>query len=116
MPRTLRRGKTIVPFVICFLTFTHASDYTIAIDTGPMDGEPETTSEPETPSESETPSEPEISTSAAAQETGSDGAITSPGTGNAAWNPWWIIVIGAFVIVVGVGVFFAQNIKKTGEK
>ena len=64
------------------LTFTHASDYVIAIDTEPMNGEPETSS---------------------------DSVITSPGTGNDAWNPWCIIMVGAFVLLVGLGVFFEEN-------
>ena len=72
------------------LTFTHASDYTIAIDEAPMDG---------------------------------NGADDSTGTGSNnvtteskedSWNPLWIIIIGAIVIVAGLGIFFI--IKKKEDK
>ena len=76
------------------LTFTHASDYVIAIDTEPMDGGPEN------PGESETSS---------VSDTSGDSAIISPGTGNNAWKPWGIIVVSAFVLLVGLGVLFEEN-------
>ena len=76
------------------------------IDTTPMDGAPETPTEPEISSDPETPSKPEAPTTA---ETGSGSAITSPGTGDDTWNPWCIIVAGAFVLLVGLGVFFEEN-------
>lgn len=72
------------------LTFTHASDYTIVIDEAPMDG---------------------------------NGADDSTGTGSNnvtteskedSWNPLWIIIIGASVIVAGLGIFFI--IKKKEDK
>ena len=72
------------------LTFTHASDYTIVIDEAPMDG---------------------------------NGADDSTGTGSNnvtteskedSWNPLWIIIIGAIVIVAGLGRFFI--IKKKEDK
>lgn len=72
------------------LTFTHASDYTIVIDEAPMDG---------------------------------NGADNSTGTGSNnvtteskedSWNPLWIIIIGAIVIVAGLGIFFI--IKKKEDK
>lgn len=72
------------------LTFTHASDYTIVIDEAPMDG---------------------------------NGADDSTGTGcnnvtteskEDSWNPLWIIIIGAIVIVAGLGIFFI--IKKKEDK
>ena len=72
------------------LTFTHASDYTIVIDEAPMDG---------------------------------NGADDSTGTGSNnvtteskedSWNPLWIIIIGAIVIVAGLGIFFI--IKKKEDK
>lgn len=65
------------------LTFTHASDYTIVIDEAPMDG---------------------------------NGADDSTGTGSNnvtteskedSWNPLWIIIIGAIVIVAGLGIFLS---------
>ena len=76
------------------LKFTHASDYAIVIDTEQMDGEKET------PSESDAPTK---------TDTGSEGTITSLGTGDDAWNPWWIIVIGIMVIVIGLRVFFVAK-------
>lgn len=72
------------------LTFTHASDYTIVIDEAPMDG---------------------------------NGADDSTGTGSNnvtteskedSCNPLWIIIIGAIVIVAGLGIFFI--IKKKEDK
>lgn len=72
------------------LTFTHASDYTIVIDEAPMDG---------------------------------NGADDSTGTGSNnvtteskedSWNPLWIIIIGAIVIVAGLEIFFI--IKKKEDK
>lgn len=30
-----------------------------------------------------------------------------------AWNPWWIIVIGVVVIVIGLGVFLVMKKRKT---
>lgn len=72
------------------LTFTHASDYTIVIDEAPMDG---------------------------------NGADDSTGTGSNnvtteskedSWNLLWIIIIGAIVIVAGLGIFFI--IKKKEDK
>ena len=72
------------------LTFTHASDYTIAIDEAPMDG-----------------SEADDST-----ETGSNNVTTEPKEDS--WNPLWIIIIGAIVIVAGLGIFFI--IKKKEDK
>lgn len=72
------------------LTFTHASDYTIVIDEAPMDG---------------------------------NGADDSTGTGSNnvtteskedSWNPLWIIIIGAIVIVAALGIFFI--IKKKEDK
>lgn len=72
------------------LTFTHASDYTIVIDKAPMDG-----------------SEADDST-----ETGSNNVTTEPKEDS--WNPLWIIIIGAIVIVAGLGIFFI--IKKKEDK
>lgn len=80
------------------LTFTHASDYTIVIDKEPMDGSAEVDS-PE--SESQT-------TEADTTQTSADQ--------NDAWNPWWIIVIGVLVIVVGLCVLFVVKKKKEDTK
>lgn len=72
------------------LTFTHASDYTIVLDEAPMDG-----------------SEADDSTG-----TGSNNVTTEPKEDS--WNPLWIIIIGAIVIVAGLGIFFI--IKKKEDK
>lgn len=72
------------------LTFTHASDYTIVIDEAPMDG-----------------NEADDSTG-----TGSNNVTTE--SKEDSWNPLWIIIIGAIVIVAGLGIFFI--IKKKEDK
>jgi len=77
------------------LAFTHASDYVIAID-----GEE---SAAEEPTQTENPDE---DSSAAAEKT--------PET-TQAWRPWWIVVAGILVIVVGIGVFFVVKRKKENE-
>lgn len=81
------------------LAFTHASDYVIAID---GDGEEESGNATE-------PAQPE-------DEAGdSDGKEEElPQTGQA-WRPWWFIVVGALVIIMGVGVFFVVKKKKEDE-
>ena len=80
------------------LTFTHASDYVIAIDTEPMD-KLEQVTEPESESQS---------TEAESTQTGAE-------VNDDAWNPWWIIVIGIMVIVIGLGVFLVAKKKKEDE-
>ena len=32
-----------------------------------------------------------------------------------AWRPWWLIVVGAQVIIMGVGVFFAVKKKEEDD-
>ncbi|MGN0326004.1 MAG: hypothetical protein ACI4DW_06820, partial [Lachnospiraceae bacterium] len=81
------------------LTFTHASDYVIAIDTEPMD-KLEQVTEPESESQS---------TEAESTQTGAE-------VNNDAWNPWWIIVIGVVVIILGLCVFFIVKKKEENEK
>lgn len=93
------------------LTFTHASDYVIAVDAESMDGNKNTdntkpSTETETTTASETPTK---------SESGSDSGITSPSTGSDA-NPWPAVVICAFVLVAGMGVFFAKEKKNASEK
>ncbi len=81
------------------LAFTHASDYVIVID-----GEEEEESGGATePAQPETPD-------------GDDAgeAEESPQTGQA-WRPWWLIAVGALVIVMGIGVFFVVKKKQDGE-
>ena len=82
------------------LTFTHASDYTIAIDEAPMDG-----------------SEADDSTEIGSEDSSADSTEAGSGdvvTKEDAWNPLWIIIIGIIVIVAGLGVFFV--VKKKEEK
>ena len=72
------------------LNLCNASDYTIVIDEAPMDG-----------------SEADDTT-----EAGSNNVTTGPKEDS--WNPLWIIIIGAIVIVAGLGIFFI--IKKKEDK
>ena len=81
------------------LTFTHASDYAIVIDTEPMD-KLEQVTEPESESQS---------TEAESTQTGAE-------VSNDAWNPWWIIVIGIMVIVIGLGVFLVAKKNKSDDE
>ncbi len=70
------------------LAFTHASDYVIAIDGEEESGNATETEQPDTPDKNSTGQ-----------------AEESPQTGQV-WRPWWLIVVGALVIIMGVGVFF----------
>lgn len=72
------------------LNLGNASDYTIVVDEAPMDG-----------------SEADDTT-----EAGINNVTTEPKEDS--WNPLWIIIIGAFVIVAGLGIFFI--IKKKEDK
>ena len=67
---------------IAELTFNHASDYAIVIDKEPVDESVEV----ESP-ESESPT------------TEAD-SIQNSSDYNDVWNPWWIILIGALVIII----------------
>ena len=81
------------------LAFTHASDYVIAID---GDGEEESgnATEPEQP---DTPDK---------DSTGQAEEIPQAGQ---AWRPWWLIVVGALVVIMGIGVFFVVKKGKDGD-
>ena len=81
------------------LAFTHASDYVIAID---GDGEEESgnAAEPEQP---DTPDKDSTGLAEESQQTGQ------------AWRPWWIIVVGALVVIMGIGVFFVVKKGKDGD-
>ena len=81
------------------LAFTHASDYVIAID-GDEEEESSSVTELAQP-------EDEAGDSAGKEE-------ELPQTGQA-WRPWWFIVVGALVIIMGVGVFFVVKKKKEDE-
>lgn len=70
------------------LTFTHASEYTIVIDENSMEKAPETGD-------------------TTAPETGDTG--TSDGD---AWRGWWIVLLGAVVIIVGLGFFVSTKKRK----
>lgn len=79
------------------LTFTHASDYVIAIDRE---------------EESGSDTEP-------AQEEDQNGDSTGPAGENLqagqAWKPWWLIVGGVLVIVMGIGAFFVVKKKQEDD-
>lgn len=80
------------------LAFTHASDYVIAID---GDEEEESSSVTET-----VQPEDEAGDSAGKEE-------ELPQTGQA-WRPWWFIVVGALVIIMGV-FYMAKRKKESGR-
>ena len=89
------------------LTFTHASDYAIVIDTEPMDkGADEADGD-----------------KAETSETGNDSTQSGDGStqngtevADSTWNPLWLLLIGAVVIVIGLGVFLVVKKKKPGDK
>ena len=81
------------------LTFTHASDYAIVIDKEPMEGSVQVD---RPASES--------------QDTETESTQTGAEVGNDAWNPWWIIVIGIMVIVIGLGVFLVAKKNKSDDE
>ena len=81
------------------LAFTHASDYVIAID-GEQEEESGNATEPEQP---DTP-----------DKDSTESAGENPQAGQA-WRPWWLIVAGALVIIVGIGVFFGLKKKQEDE-
>ena len=78
------------------LAFTHASDYVIAIDGEEESGNATDPAQPDT------------------QDKDGTGEAESPQTGQA-WRPWWFIMVGALVIIVGIGVFFAVKKGKDGD-
>ena len=82
------------------LAFTHASDYVIAID-GDEEEESSSVTELAQP-------EDEAGDSAGKEE-------ELPQTGQA-WRPWWFIVVGALVIIMGIGLFFVVKKKKESER
>ena len=87
------------------LTFTHASDYAIVIDTEPMDS----VSDGEVLN-GETDSDEEIYTIENDKKDTQDVTEADSKT----WNPWWVIIICIVVIVIGLGVFIV--IRKRNQK
>ena len=81
------------------LAFTHASDYVIAID-GEQEEESGNATEPEQP---DTP-----------DKDSTESAGENPQAGQA-WRPWWLIVVGALVAIVGIGVFLVVKKKQEDE-
>ena len=81
------------------LTFTHASDYAIIIDREPM-GEIAQVDSPASES----------------QDTETETTQPDAEANDDAWNPWWIIIIGIAVIVIGLGVFLVVKKKKSGAE
>jgi len=73
------------------LTFTHASDYLIAIDTKPADEKEETDAVPET------------------VENDDNSAVTDTMTKEDAGAYQWLLIVGAVVIVAGVGIFLVRK-------
>ena len=87
------------------LTFTHASDYAIVIDTEPMDS----VSDGEVLN-GETDSDEEIYTIENDKKDTQDVTEADSKT----WNPWWVIIICIVVIVIGLGAFIV--IRKRNQK
>ena len=87
------------------LTFTHASDYAIVIDTEPMDS----VSDGEVLN-GETDSDEEISTIENDKKDTQDVTEADSKT----WNPWWVIIICIVVIVITLGAFIV--IRKRNQK
>ena len=88
------------------LTFTHASDYTIVVDSVPMDGSAKADD-----AVLENGEDSDGNDASAVDVT--ENTIT---TDNAsAWNPLWFVLIGVVVIVVGLGIFLITK-KKQGEE
>ena len=89
------------------LVFTHASDYAVVIDTEPMDkGADEADGD-----------------KAETSETGNDSTQSGDGStqnaaeaADSAWNPLWLIIVGAVVIVIGLGVFVVRKKKKSEDE
>ena len=88
------------------LTFTHASDYAIVIDTEPMDG----VSDGEVVN-GETDSDEEIYTIENDKKDTQDVTEAESKT----WNSWWIIIICIVVIVIGLGAFIVIKKKKSED-
>ena len=88
------------------LTFTHASDYAIVIDTEPMDG----VSDGEVLN-GETDSDEEISTIENDKKDTQDVTEAESKT----WNPWWVIIICIVVIVITLGAFIVIKKKKSED-
>ena len=84
------------------LTFTHASDYVIAIDKEPMDVASNETAD--------------TNVDTATSESGEKDTQTGAEISSDAWNPWWIIVVGVVVIIIGLCVFFVVKKKEENEK
>ena len=88
------------------LTFTHASDYAIVIDTEPMDS----VSDGEVLN-GETDSDEEISTIENDKKDTQDVTEVESKT----LNSWWIIIICMVVIVIGLGAFIVIKKKKSED-
>ena len=80
------------------LAFTHASDYVIVIG----ESEEKESSSVAEPAQQETPDK---------DGTGEKENLQT----RQAWRPWWFIVVGALVIVMGIGLFFVVKKKKDSE-
>ncbi|MGN0365302.1 MAG: DUF6273 domain-containing protein [Suilimivivens sp.] len=92
---------------IAELTFTHASDYAVVIDTEPMDKDADEAD----------------GDKAEASETGNDSTHSGDGStqngteaADSTWNPLWLLLIGAVVIVIGLGVFLVVKKKKSEDE
>lgn len=83
------------------LTFTHASDYTIVIDTEPMDG-----SLAQADVLADTAAAGGNVQGTGTQSSGNDMPDLETVPDKDAWNPWWIIVLCGVIIAIGLGGFY----------
>ena len=86
---------------IADLTFTHASDYTIVIDTEPMDG-----SLAQTEVLANAAGADNTVVGSEKQNGATDNILEEHASDTDAWSPWWIIIICGVIIAIGLGGFY----------
>ena len=95
---------------IADLTFTHASDYTIVIDTEPMDG-----SLAQTEVLANAAGADNTVVGSEKQNGATDNILEEHAGDTDAWSPWWIIIICGVIIAIGLGGFYVIRKKKQCE-
>ncbi len=89
------------------LTFTHASDYTIVVDTEPMDGsltQANVLANAAGADNTVTGFDTQVRTT--------DSAVEDQSVDEGAWSLWWIIIICGVVIAIGLGGFYVIRKKR----
>lgn len=89
------------------LTFTHASDYTIVVDTEPMDG-----SLTQANVLANAAGADNTVTGFDTQGRTTDSAVEDQSVDEGAWSLWWIIIICGVVIAIGLGGFYVIRKKR----